>query len=535
MTVGTATERQLTLVAADRRYDLVVPLGARVIDMLSILGIASSASPHAVATPTGLILGPHDVVDESIESGAVLSVVRMTTHALHRDILNLDRSGLASGSREAPEASGARISAAERAAAAQTVDTDDATRRRGELVPARPQPAPETTASRRGHLAVRSVITVDTAAKAPAIGHQLAGLAAALGLLVCVLAALGLRSGHDLSAPTGLVDGGFLAQWATTLLLLGCAAGLAVLSTHAGFRFVATVAAPALGLAAGLSLPLADSPGRPAVALVAGCGIAVLLLATTRARAQADIPGSRTVLGAFGGVAVLVAAGTMVGAPGWAIAAVLTGLAPLVVRMLPSASLSVDPNQLVDTDRLSTTVWSVRERSQGRRRRIDNLDLADRFRTAREVVAIGTAYLSLGAAVAGWLTVVAAGRDGLSRWTSTALVACVALALGYQSRSVRDGLPRSAMLLAAAALAGATAYSLVETTGWRGAPATLFIVGMIVAAVTVLGATAVARGYRSTRLSRFADALESLAVTLALPLALVAAGGIEALRRLTSG
>ena len=46
---------------------------------------------------------------------------------------------------------------------------------------------------------------------------------------------------------------------------------------------------------------------------------------------------------------------------------------------------------------------------------------------------------------------------------------------------------------------------------------------------------AVTGGYHSTRLSRLADLVESTAVVLVLPLGMIAAGGIEALRRLTSG
>jgi hypothetical protein len=53
--------------------------------------------------------------------------------------------------------------------------------------------------------------------------------------------------------------------------------------------------------------------------------------------------------------------------------------------------------------------------------------------------------------------------------------------------------------------------------------------------VAVGGAVALARGWHSTRLSRVADLLESFAVVLSLPLAAVAADGIEAFRRITSG
>ena len=56
----TSAGLQISLNAGGRRYDLVVPYGARVTDVLSVLGIASRANPHAIATPSGRVLGPHD-------------------------------------------------------------------------------------------------------------------------------------------------------------------------------------------------------------------------------------------------------------------------------------------------------------------------------------------------------------------------------------------------------------------------------------------------------------------------------------------
>ncbi len=53
--------------------------------------------------------------------------------------------------------------------------------------------------------------------------------------------------------------------------------------------------------------------------------------------------------------------------------------------------------------------------------------------------------------------------------------------------------------------------------------------------VGAVASVAIAGGWASTRLSRSADRLESLAVVTALPLGVLAAGAVEALRRLTSG
>ncbi|WP_156996934.1 hypothetical protein, partial [Knoellia aerolata] len=100
---------QITLTAGGRRYDLVVPVGAQVTEVLSVLGIASRANPHAVATPSGRILGPLDTFDDSVPTGSILSVVPVTTHAVTRDILNLDRGRSAGGARSsAPAGSGGR-------------------------------------------------------------------------------------------------------------------------------------------------------------------------------------------------------------------------------------------------------------------------------------------------------------------------------------------------------------------------------------------------------------------------------------------
>jgi hypothetical protein len=306
------------------------------------------------------------------------------------------------------------------------------------------------------------------------------------------------------------------------------------LGTSRSHRFAAAATAPSLGLAAGLTLPWPTSPGRESVAVVAGCAVGVLALASARTRTSADSPGDRTVLATLVGLGLLVGVGTILDWPGHSIAAVATGLGPLLMRLLPTSSLVVDGNQLVDTDRLSTTVWSVRERGAGRRRRITRDDMRARFDAAREIVAIGTAYLCVATAVSGWLTVTTPAPDTTSRWGTLALVVAAALACGYQSRTVRDRLPRYSMLGACGALLLAGAYSLL-TSGWGGATVLAFLVATAVGWVSVVSATALRRGYRSTRMSRFADSLEGLTVALSVPLGIVAAGGVEALRRVTSG
>lgn len=529
----TSAGLQISLTAGGRRYDLVVPHGARVTDVLSVLGIASRANPHAIATPTGRVLGPHDSFDDSVPTGAILSVVPVTTHAVTRDILNLDRGRGAGGARSsAPGGSGGRHRD-EPAAPARQTEVDESTRRRGE---APKSEVPETTSPRSALTTVPAVPRSRRVAPPPSTAAQLVWLAAAFGAVISLVAAWNLATagGHSGAAPT--IAGVSLAWMpaAAAALLAAGAIGLAALSSDRSQRFTAAATAPALGLAAGLTLPLPSSPGRESVAVVVGCAVAVLALAITRSRVEVDSPGDRTVMAAIGGMGLLVGLGTVLDWPGPSIAAVVTGLAPLLIRLLPTTSLTVDANQLVDTERLSTTIWSVRERGLGRRKRVTRGDMRERFDAAREIVAIGTAYLSLTASVGGWLLVSTPAGDTVSRWGRVALLLVASLACGYQSRSVRDRLPRYSMLAASGSLVLASAFALLAT-GWSGATVVLFLVATAIGWISVLGATAIVGGYRSTRMSRFADAIETMTVSLALPLGIVAAGGVEAIRRMTSG
>ncbi|WP_353953281.1 hypothetical protein V6K52_07625 [Knoellia sp. S7-12] len=539
---------QISLTAGGRRYDLVVPFGAQVTEVLSVLGIASRANPHAIATPSGRILGPHDTFDESVPTGSVLSVVPVTTHAITRDILNLDRGRGAGGARAsgsgAPAGSGGR----HRAEADIPVrpDVDESTHRRGHAAVAEasdvtaprsslgahraaPQTAPRTAAA-------RGRTSMSTPAPLPSTAAQLIWLAAAFGAVISLVAAWSLAHSVDGSSEPSTIWG-VTTAWMPTVaagLLAAGAIGLAALSTQRSHQFAAAATAPALGLAAGLTLPLPESPGRASVAVVAGCAVAVLALAITRTRVAVDSPGDRTVMSAIGGLGLLVGLGTVLDWPGPAIAALVTGLGPLLMRLLPTTSLTVDLNQLVDTERLATTIWSVRERGAGRRKRISRGDMRARFEAAREIVAIGTAYLSLATAVSGWLLVTTPVRDTVTSWGSVAVLVVAALACGYQSRSVRDRLPRYSMLAACGALLLAAALALLAT-GWSGATLVVFLVATGIAWISVVSASAIVKGYRSTRMSRFADSIETLTVALSLPLGIVAAGGVEAIRRMTSG
>ena len=518
---------QLTLVADERHYDLVVPVGTRVTDVLSVLGISSSASPSSVATAGGHVYGPQDRLDDTLPAGSVLTVVRTTTHRLHRDVVSLDRSSSAPGARSAAPApaGGGRRARSEPDA---VVLVDDSTRRRAEL-------DPDATVSRA---AVRSGARN---APTPVAGRRarrvpdlvVPALGVGLGLLCVVAAALGALA-PPVGTTAGLLSTGS-ARWVAALALLAGAVvvTLAVARDRPGAPALRLAAAPALAVAAGLTLPLGPSPQRLAVHGVLACALAVVVLALGTADGSPTDRAERAAAACLGGVGTVLAAGVLLGWSPVASAALVVGLAPVLVRALPSASLAVDPTQLVDVDRLSTTVWAARERHAGRRRRVTSPDVLERVAQARAVVSVGTAYLALAASLAGWVVAVAPPQSDLAPWTRWVLPAVAAVAVGYQARSVRDRVARFAMLAGAAALTAASGYAvLAEHPSW-----VLPVVGVAVAAAAaaVVGAVALSGGYHSTRLSRLADRVEALAVVLVLPLGVVAAGGIEALRRLTSG
>lgn len=522
---------QLTLVADERSYDLVVPVGTRVTDVLSVLGISSSANPSSVATSGGHVYGPHDRLGDDLPAGTVLTVVRTTTHRVTRDVVSIDRSSsapggrgdAAGGRRQRPPWAGGGRSTPEPVA---PVVVDDSTRRRDDL--------DEATVSRASlHAGTRAPARTRTRrSAAPRSELVRPGLVVGVALLCVVGAVLTLLVPPE--ASTGLLTSE-PARWASAGLLLASAAlvTLAVPADRAGSEAVRLVAAPALAVAAGLLAPFGESPQGAAVQAAFACALGVVVLALGSAGGGEADRGERTAMAYLAGVGALLAAGVLFDWSLVATAALVVGVAPVVVRALPSTSLTVDPTQLIDTDRLSTTIWAVRERHAGRRRRVTSLDVRERVARARAVVSVGTGYAAVGAALGGWVVALGDPLSTIAPWSAWVLPGVAAVAMGYQARSVRDRVARYAMLGAAASLTVAAAVAVVAAhPGWA---VWLVAVTVVVATLTVVGAVALSGGYHSTRMSRLADRVEALAVVLALPFGVVAAGGIEGLRRFTSG
>ncbi|KQU66456.1 hypothetical protein [Phycicoccus sp. Root101] len=504
---------RISLLADDRRYDLVAPANAQVGDLLAALGIAPRNSPYAVATPAGRVIALGEVLGDAVPEGTLLTVIRATTHEVTRDVLNFDRSPVAGGARSPEGQGGRQVEASEATVSRRALA--EATRRRDDLA----VPAPVDDAGLAAPVVrTTSPVPVATATLLRWVG---AGLAVAA---VTVLAP-GVFRAH--ATPDPLVAGA-----AAALLLLS---GLALATDHAASSAarLSRLAAPLLGFAAGLSLPVAATPSAGRISLIAACTVATALAGVARITGGPLDRASRAAMTALAVVGGLAVVGVLLDWPAFAVAAVVAGLVPGAVRLLPSLGFEVPDEQLVDVDRLSTTIWTAREQRRRRFRRLRVAEVDTGFHAARETVAAGTAWGCLLAPVALVVVVATPGRSGWSTWGTVGLCASITVALGFQSRTVRDRLPRYALLTTSALAALLGTYAAGRLVG-VGIGVALACTAVALGLVAVAAAVALGRGWHSTRLSRLADMLEGLAVVLSLPAAALAAGGFETMARIAA-
>ncbi|GAA4732706.1 hypothetical protein GCM10025782_35030 [Pedococcus ginsenosidimutans] len=507
------SSHRISLLADDRRYDLVAPANAQVGDLLAALGIAPRNSPYAVATPAGRVIALGEVLGDAVPEGTLLTVIRATTHEVTRDVLNLDRSAVAGGARS-PEGQGGRYTPPSEATIARR-ELSEVTRRRDELA------VPVESG------AAAPVSTSPAVTTAPVATDTLLRWSGA-GLAAVAVALLGTGAFRDHSTP----DVVLAAVTAGALFLAGLA--LATDADGSPAARLSRLAAPVFGFGAGLALPVADSPSSGRIAVVAACTLATTLAGVARITGGPADRASRAALTTLAGVGALGVVGVVLGWPAYAVAAVAAGLVPAATRLLPSVGFEVPDEQLVDVERLSTTIWTAREQRRGRFRRLRPTEIDGVFLAARETVAAGTVWACLVAPVALAVLVATPGRSAWSAWGAVGLCGAVTTSMGLQSRTVRDRLPRFALLTASAAAALLGTYAAGQRLG-TGAGLGLVLSAVVLGVVAIASAMALARGWHSTRLSRLADMLQGLAVVLSLPTAALAADGFEAMRRMTSG
>jgi hypothetical protein len=288
---------------------------------------------------------------------------------------------------------------------------------------------------------------------------------------------------------------------------------------------------PALAAAAGLMIAPSVAWGSVHVAVIcAAAAVAVLsgvLVLISVGRVVAAAYAAVAALSA--GVAALWALALLLNLPASAACAVALGLAPVVLRVLPSTSLSAAPGMFIDFVRFQTLRWSVREREPEPAHSVRAARAGTMVAQSAARWRVGATATCLTAAVSAPFALVPLAGDAVAFAGQIAVAACSALALTLLSRRALDPLtrwmPRAAAVVVIVALVTA-ALGQVGTDLIVAGSVVLLAGGVVIAAVTV----AVGRGARSLRWSRVGDVLESLTVAFALPAGLLAAGVLDVLR-----
>ncbi len=204
--------------------------------------------------------------------------------------------------------------------------------------------------------------------------------------------------------------------------------------------------------------------------------------------------------------------------------AVLFLLAVLAARFVPALAIDLPDQYLIDLQRLAVTAWSARERPTGRRGRIvvpPEAVEAVAVRGTRVVTASAVAILAV-VTVAGPMLLVTADLP-LDRVGARCLVFFGGAALLLAARSYRHAAARRMLRIAGVLCLAAVAYVLLEVLGSQSLAMVTGAV-LAVAALVLLAAVAVGRGWRSAWWSRRAEVAESLCGAFAVGSLVVAVG-----------
>lgn len=356
----------------------------------------------------------------------------------------------------------------------------------------------------------------------------------------------GARRRTSATEEPGLRPGSLSALWCTVAAVLAVLAGWCTAQQPADERTVPVVvlavaallgalpvgpltahrivAAPAFAAAACLAVVWDPAPER----LPTVVGAAALAGAVTAAIGRALNPESEEALRVWlvvgAGWFAVAALAAIVSLPPQVAWATLFLVAVLAARFVPSLAIDLPDDYLIDLQRLAVTAWSARERPTGRRGRIvvppELVDEVAR-RGARIVTAAAAAILVV-VLVAGPLVLVTADLP-LDRIGARCLVFFGGAALLLAARSYRHEVARR--LLWAAGVVSVVEVVIV-LLGLAGDQAISLATGAALglAAVLVLVAVAVGRGWRSAWWSRRAEVAETLCGAFALASLVVAVG-----------
>jgi hypothetical protein len=249
---------------------------------------------------------------------------------------------------------------------------------------------------------------------------------------------------------------------------------------------------------------------------------------------------ARTAADALGGAAATATIGFLIAAGAWGVtlllgqdaaiaAALVLGIAPVALRVLPLTCIDVPEGQLLEYSTFKQQLWSVREPTPEPSRPVTASDMAGTMSRARLQLRLGTILFSFAPAAALPVLLAAPTEDVAVAVARVVLVATTVLALLLAPRRangvVERWSPRAGAGLVGLEFALSSAGTMSSTTLGITA-AVLLVIALIVAAISI----PLSRGARSLGISRFGDIGEGMSVLLSFPAAFVASGLIDILR-----
>lgn len=472
---------RVALLVGERRVDVAIPAATTLYDALRDVGVDLDAPGVAVVDSTGRSLDRYAATGADLVDGAVLHVVRRGGATGRGPGRGLGRAG-----REGRQGAAAR--------------------------------------------------PVDPLAARPGTSSWWLGAAAAACVVALVVVATG---GEGLLAGEGVAGGdGITTRWALVGGLVLAAAGLALLRGRPGTVGAAwpTVAA---GLAGAAGAALAVDPGltgagrlRVLAALV-GALVPVALRWAVGRRNRDPLADVAAPLALVLTVALLVVAATLLlDLPAVLAAAALLGAVPLGLRAVPVLAVSVQDSQLLDVSVVQRMATSVRAPEPPRPAEVNDRTVGRVVGSAERRQDAGTLAVAVAAPLLVPVLVAGLEPGALTRWTAVGTCVLVAAALALAPRTARGGLVRWAPRAAAGAVV--VELAALAGTGVVELPTVAVVTVLVLALGAVALSVPIGRGWRSVGFSRLADTVETLATVLALPVALVAGGAVEALRTLAS-
>ncbi|KRB80364.1 hypothetical protein ASE01_02470 [Nocardioides sp. Root190] len=303
------------------------------------------------------------------------------------------------------------------------------------------------------------------------------------------------------------------------------------------------IAAPAFAAAAAFAVVW--SPQAERLPTVLGTAALAGAIAAAVGRALIE-PGSaaeealRTWLVVGAGCFVVASVGALTSTSPQVVWAVLFLVAVLGARFVPEFAVDVPDQYLLDLERLAVTAWSARERPTGRRGRVVVPEHAINAVAARGTRTIRAAAVAIFVVVLVAAPLLLWSADlPLDRTGARCLVGFGGASLLFAARSYRHVVARRFLRLSGVVALGLVAAAVLGLLpGVTGVgidrPGVVAPVAIGIAAVLVLVAVLVGRGWRSAWWSRRAEVGESLSGAFTVASLVVAVGFFRYLWELTS-